>query len=157
MASASPVQQGNVLTLLPETFVVLKCAPEEHIGILKSIPENFPQKYSFFSVSLTPEECSVITPANSLVELMPQRSTDVDRIKSGPTMEITNDWHCFKVEGPLDFGLVGILHRILDPLKKASISVLAVGTYNTDYFLVKGEKLEEAQKVLREVGFQVNA
>lgn len=117
------------------------------MGCLPKIGKDSP-KVSFFSVSMTPEEISVITPEDSLSALYD--ASDL----GGLTMD--QDWKCFKVEGQLDFGLVGILHAILDPLKTAGISVLAVGTYNTDYFLVKSTNLESAVKALLDNGFVIS-
>ncbi len=62
------------------------------------------------------------------------------------------DWRAFKIEGPLDFGLTGILASILDPLAQAKVSVFAISTYNTDYVLVKADKLETATATLRAAG-----
>lgn len=64
-------------------------------------------------------------------------------------------WRAFKVEGPLDFGLSGILAALLDPLAKAGISIFALSTYNTDYILVKADKVEAATTALRAAGHKV--
>lgn len=48
----------------------------------------------------------------------------------------------------MDFGLVGILARIVTPLKDNKIPVFVVSTYDTDYVMVKDDKLTEAIKVL---------
>ncbi len=52
------------------------------------------------------------------------------------------------MNGILDFSLTGILVSILDPLAAAEISTFAISTCDTDYVLVKTEKLDEAIKVL---------
>ncbi len=43
----------------------------------------------------------------------------------------------------------------LGPLAKGRISIFAISTYDTDYVMVKGEKLEEAVKVLSAAGHNV--
>ena len=65
-------------------------------------------------------------------------------------------WACLKVAGPLDLSLVGVLSDLAAPLAGAGISILAVSTYDTDYFLVKERDLPMAAEALREAGFHVD-
>lgn len=60
-----------------------------------------------------------------------------------------------KVEGPLDFGLTGILSSIAGPLAEAKISIFAVSTFDTDYILVKQDMLSKAKIALRKAGFEI--
>ena len=53
-----------------------------------------------------------------------------------------------KVEGPLDFSLIGILSDISGILAKEKISIFVVSTFDTDYILVKEENLVNSIKVL---------
>ena len=53
-----------------------------------------------------------------------------------------------KVEGPLDFSLIGILSEISGILAKEKISIFVVSTFDTDYILVKEENFEKSIKVL---------
>lgn len=62
------------------------------------------------------------------------------------------DWRAFRLEGPFDFNMVGVLASVLDPLADAGISILAIGTYDTDYVLVKEGHLERAVVVLSAAG-----
>jgi hypothetical protein len=64
-------------------------------------------------------------------------------------------WRAFKVEGPLDFALTGILSSLAAPLAQAGISIYAVSTYHTDYVLVKAAKVDEAVRALRRAGHVV--
>ena len=57
-------------------------------------------------------------------------------------------WRVLKVEGPLDFSLIGILSEISGILAKEKISILVVSTFDTDYILVKEENFEKSIKVL---------
>lgn len=66
-------------------------------------------------------------------------------------------WRAFKVDGPLDFALTGILASLAGPLAKAGVSIYALSTYNTDYVLVKESQLDEAIDALRAVGHTVRA
>src|SRR5215207_4844320 len=49
-----------------------------------------------------------------------------------------------KVEGPLDFGLTGILASLTAPLARDGIPVFALSTYDTDYLLVKEDQRDAA-------------
>jgi hypothetical protein len=64
-------------------------------------------------------------------------------------------WRALMAEGPLDFSLVGILARISAVLADAGISIFAASTYDTDYVLLKSEKLPAALEALRGAGYEV--
>ncbi len=53
-------------------------------------------------------------------------------------------WRCFRLPGPLDFSLVGVLAKITGCLRDAGIPVFAVSTYDTDYVLVRSADAERA-------------
>lgn len=57
-------------------------------------------------------------------------------------------WSALRVEGTLDFGETGILAGIAATLAKAGISIFAVSTFDTDYILLKSERLKEAKAAL---------
>ena len=50
----------------------------------------------------------------------------------------------------LDFGEIGIIARISSLLAKEEISIFVVSTYNTDYVLVKENKIAHVLHVLKE-------
>ena len=64
-------------------------------------------------------------------------------------------WRCLKVLGPLDFGLTGVLASVAAPLAEAGVSVFALSTYDTDYFLLRQADLTTAKRVLAEKGHTV--
>ena len=64
-------------------------------------------------------------------------------------------WRALKVQGPLDFGLTGILDALTDPLAQAGISIFAVSTFDTDYVLLREASLEAAQLALRAAGHSI--
>ena len=70
-------------------------------------------------------------------------------------IEREGGWRVFKVEGPLDFSLTGVLASLTGPLAEAGIGVFALSTYYTDYLLVKDEQLDRAMQALRSVGWDV--
>ncbi len=71
------------------------------------------------------------------------------------TIEREDGWKGFRIQGVLDFSLVGILAPIADILAKNKIGIFAVSTFNTDYVLVKQENFERAMQVLAASGYSV--
>lgn len=113
------------LVVLPQQLAV--CRLEKTAQIPPWVLEE-----SFFSITRTDDELSVVCSEN----LVPE----------GVTAE--KNWRCFKVLGPLDFALTGILASLANALSEAKISIFAVSTYDTDYILVKSDQLEKAKQVL---------
>lgn len=62
-------------------------------------------------------------------------------------------WKAIKIQGILDFSLVGILAGIASILSEAKISIFVVSTYNTDYILLKSESLQSAITILSDNGY----
>ena len=71
------------------------------------------------------------------------------------TIEREDGWKCFRIEGVLEFSLVGILSKISGILAESNIGIFAVSTYNTDYILVKSENYEAAMNSLKAAGYTV--
>jgi uncharacterized protein len=88
------------------------------------------------SITITPEELSIVCESSRVPE-----SLRADR-----------GWRTFKIVGPLDFSMVGVLASIAEPLARAGVSIFAISTFDTDYFLVKSEKIEAAIEALRAAG-----
>ncbi len=66
-------------------------------------------------------------------------------------------WKGFRIQGQLDFSLIGILSQISGVLADAKIGIFAVSTYNTDYILVKAENFARAADALSAAGFTVQS
>jgi uncharacterized protein len=94
---------------------------------------------SFYSVTRTEEETSLVIPE----ELVP------------PGCRCDCGWRAFKVAGPLDLALTGILNSISAPLARAGIALFALSTYDTDYVLVREKDMETASQVLSKAGHLV--
>lgn len=60
-------------------------------------------------------------------------------------------WRGFRIEGVLDFSLIGILARISGVLAKNGIGIFVVSTYNTDYVFVKRENFERAVGLIENI------
>ena len=94
----------------------------------------------FFFIGKTDEELSLVCKT----EDTPAHTTDRD-----------DHWKGFRIEGVLDFSLIGILSRISGVLAAQKIGIFAVSTYNTDYILVKDENFARAVDALTEAGYIV--
>lgn len=71
------------------------------------------------------------------------------------TIECEHGWKAFRIEGILDFSLIGILSEISALLADNRIGIFAISTYNTDYIMTKKENYRRALEVLSDAGYQV--
>ena len=71
------------------------------------------------------------------------------------TIERDDGWKGFRIQGTLDFSLIGILSKLSGILAEHKIGIFAVSTYNTDYIFVKEENFERALKVLALEGYVI--
>ncbi|MGN1248993.1 MAG: ACT domain-containing protein [Candidatus Spyradocola sp.] len=89
----------------------------------------------------TPEEISLVCQTNRVPE-------DAQMREDG--------WRALRVEGVLEFSLVGVLAGITAALAAAKVSVFCVSTFDTDYVLVKETVLETAIFALKNAGYAVD-
>ena len=71
------------------------------------------------------------------------------------TVERDDGWRGFRIQGTLDFSLIGILSKLSGILAEQKIGIFAVSTYNTDYILVKEENYERTLTVLAAAGYTI--
>ncbi len=71
------------------------------------------------------------------------------------TIERDDGWRGFRIQGVLDFSLIGILAKISRILADHRIGIFAMSTYNTDYILVKEENFERALDILGAKGYEI--
>ncbi len=64
-------------------------------------------------------------------------------------------WRAFRIQGELDFSLIGILAGISSLLAKEKIGIFVISTYRTDYVLVKREQYGKALGALEEAGYRI--
>jgi hypothetical protein len=70
-------------------------------------------------------------------------------------VQASRGWRGLKIVGPLDLDLVGSLVSVAVPLAQSNIGILPIGTFETDYILVRDRQLADAIKALRFAGFEV--
>jgi len=70
------------------------------------------------------------------------------------TLAREDGWRGFRIQGALDFSLIGILSKLSGILAANGIGLFAVSTYNTDYILIKTENLPRAVRALEAEGYR---
>ena len=70
-------------------------------------------------------------------------------------VERDDGWKGFRIQGVLDFSLIGILTGIAEILAENGISIFAISTYNTDYVLMKKESYQKALDILGRTGYEI--
>lgn len=116
------------LKVFPHRMTVCKISDSSQI--------NLDEPFCF--ASRTDEELSLVCPS----EAVPPSATDRE-----------DGWRIFRIEGVLDFSLIGILSKITGILAEKRIGVFAISTFNTDYILLKEENLQKAMLALESHGY----
>ena len=98
------------------------------------------QDSEFFFLGKTDEELSLVC-----------RTEDTP----AATVERDDGWKGFRIEGVLEFSMVGILSKLSGILAENEIGLFAVSTYNTDYILVKEANFAKALEVLAAEGYTI--
>lgn len=107
------------------------------LKVNETVPEIV-YKQQFYSITKTDDELSIVL------------DEDINIISN----IVEYNWKAIKIVGTLDFALIGILSKISTILAQTEISIFVISTYNTDYILVKTDKLEKAIKVLEQNGYE---
>jgi hypothetical protein len=71
--------------------------------------------------------------------------------------ECMRDYVAMRVEGTLAPDLVGVLVSLATPLADAGIPILAIGTHDTDYVLVREADLARVVGALQRAGHEVDS
>ncbi|CAB9506074.1 expressed unknown protein [Seminavis robusta] len=108
------------------TYAVVRLGPDTK-------PPDWFWGSRFYNLTKTDEELSLVCEQSNV----PNDICEDEK-------QCESNWGLFKVEGPLDFGLTGILNKLTAPLAKAGISIFAISTYDTDYILVKKHLVSNA-------------
>lgn len=116
---------------------------EEKYGVCQleaydEIPE-WASKGEFYSITKTRDELSIVSCQ--------------DNIPDG--VKCQGDWRILKVQGPLDFSLIGILASISAVLAKQKISIFVISTYDTDYILIKEKDIKKSIDSLLAEGYNI--
>ena len=104
-------------------------------------PASLVDAAGFVSITRAPGDLSVV--ARQEVEL-------------GADAPCERGWTALRVDGPLDFSLVGILANLTAALAEAGVSVFVISTYDTDILLVRTDSLDDAVAALNHRGHSVS-
>lgn len=118
------------LTVLSGRFALCRLQPGD------AIPEWSWAASEFLTISRTRTELSIL----------------VDEVVVPATVEATRGYRALRVEGPLPLEMVGVAASIAGPLAQANISIIPIGTYDTDYILVRDVDLSHAVTALTAAG-----
>ena len=126
------VEESNLLVLnkLERLLTVCKVKNIDDIDLSKE----------FYFIGKTDEEISLVCETNDVPE---------------NTIEREDGWRGFRIQGILDFSLIGILSKLSGILADNKIGIFAVSTFNTDYILVKDADFEKSLAVLLNAGYTV--
>ena len=120
------------LTVLPGRYAISR------LNAKAEVPQ-WSVSGEFVSVSRTADELSIVCPETS--------------VPTGITS--TQGWRVLKCEGPLDYGLPGIMASLAEPLADAGVPIFPIATYDTDYILIREPHLENAVHALTSYGHAV--
>lgn len=115
------VEKILTMKLLKEKYGVCRLNKTE------LIPE-WAKNSDFFSITKTSDELSIVCFEDNIPN----------------DIKCEKDWRVLKIEGPLDFSLIGILASISTILAQKGISIFAISTYDTDYILIKNKNIDNA-------------
>ena len=126
------MEESNLLVLnkLERLLTVCKVKNIDDIDLSKE----------FYFIGKTDEEISLVCESNDVPE---------------NTIEREDGWRGFRIQGILDFSLIGILSKLSGILADNKIGIFAVSTFNTDYILVKDADFEKSLAVLLNAGYTV--
>ncbi len=93
----------------------------------------------YYFIGKTQEELSLVVPQAITIE----------------SDKVEKDWQALMIVGPLDFSLTGILSKITSKLAEENISIFALSTFDTDFILVKSDKITRAIKVLQKNHYKI--
>lgn len=119
-----------IIYVIDRVFSVCKVTDYHEVDIT--------QPYCF--IGCTDDENSLVCPTSQ----MPSNA-----------IERNDGWKCFRIQGELDFSLIGILAKISSLLAENDISIFAISTYNTDYILIKQESFDKALDILANAGYEI--
>ena len=115
------------------TLQLKSLAGEYWVAQAKSIAPNLidevrAQSPEFWTISESMDEISIVSKLSSHATFS----------------KVEGPWSAFRIVGQLDFALTGILAQCSALLADAKISIFAISTFDTDYFLVRQESKEGA-------------
>lgn len=123
------------LVLLPGDYAVCRLDADDRV------PDGLDASVGVISITWSASEISIICPAD----------------QAPVHGQVNTPWRCFRVNGPANLALTGILAALVNPLAEARVNIFAFSTHDTDYVLVPAVRIEEALAALAVAGHRITA
>lgn len=123
----------QTLSVLPQTFTIHSFDADA------AVPQAVFSSPLYF-IGKTHDELSIVVPSDITL----------------PSVDSDEDWRALELLGPLHLSMVGIMADIGKVMAQAKIAIFVVSTFDTDFFLLKNTKLNEAVRALRAADYKVN-
>lgn len=98
---------------------------------------------SFMSISISHKELSLIVEKSFIPNVK------IEKCESG--------WSAIYIDSEIPFDATGVLDAVIHPLLPSKVSLLAVSTFDSDFFFFKKENEELVCSALRNAGFSVSS
>lgn len=95
---------------------------------------------TFTFVSVTDDEISLVCETSHV----PDNATNIE-----------SNWKGFKINGILEFNMIGVIAKISNLLAEQKISIFVISTFNTDYVLLKTDYYDKAINTLRSNNYTI--
>lgn len=115
-------------------YAIVRLAPEAPVPAWATEGE-------FTSIARTPEELSLVCPADNVPA----------------EINSPHHWMCLKLQGPFPFSQTGVLLSFIEPLSSKGIPIFAISTYDTDYVLIQEEWAGAALNALKHAGHELQS
>jgi hypothetical protein len=120
-----------IFSRLRDTFAIARLSPAE--------PTPKWPSGEFVSITRAADELSIVCRESSV-----PAGTHADR-----------GWQCLRLEGPIPLSTTGVAAEFASILSKAGISIFIISTFDTDYLLMKGDRIDLATDALQAAGHSV--
>jgi uncharacterized protein len=123
---------GLTLELVPGDFAICR--------LPAGAPEPALPAGTFASVTRTPDEVSVVCGQEHVPE-------GAERVDEG--------WRLLRIAGDQPLDLVGVLAMLTTPLARAAVPIFTIATFDTDWVLVPGARLQDALAALASASHRI--
>lgn len=130
--------QKYSLRLSPKEFSVFKLKRNE----AANLKINSLAKEEFISLSISSKELSLVAEKNFIPNVK------VEKIEKG--------WSVLYIDSEIPFDATGVLDAVIHPLRATKVSLLAISTFDSDFFFFKKENTELVCSTLIKAGFPLS-
>ncbi|WP_445818850.1 ACT domain-containing protein [Arthrobacter sp. G119Y2] len=120
------------LTLLPDRLSVYRFDPLTSLADLGQLS-------GVWSITRTQKELSVVAEESACLS--------ADQVDPG--------WRCLYVDGPVPFGLAGVVAGLTTAVTRQGLPVFVLSTFDSDLLLLRGESLTQSLQALQDSGYLI--